>query len=418
MRDYFMGKIPQDFDIVVLAPLSFINCLAAKSNWRIKIVRPEFGTALIISRQGQFEVTSISDLWTDLSRRDFTVNAMAMDINGNIFDPFNGAGDIARKTLRAVGNAQQRFKEDPLRRLRALRFAAEYGFEIHGDTMTALPGALNTVSLERVQKELQKIITARYASTGLKLLLATNLNQATCFSQKKGFKKQIEILPELNHLVGLKQNQRYHRFDVWQHTLAVVENLPPETTLRWAALLHDIAKGLPGVRGINKRGEISDYGHAETGVGLAAKILTRLKIPAKKRICWLIRQHMNLPKPRNLIRWLRKQAVNFSDIEELKEAVQQLLKLAQADLSAGKTQQDLTNKLMVEREQKATAILAEVPFYPKQLAISGGTVAKVLGEGVQIKEFLAALLLRVQSGELENQTEVLIKVLAKKKSKI
>src|SRR5262249_29813570 len=176
-------------------------------------------------------VTFRRNLTDDLARRDFTINAMALDVHDDtLHDPFGGRADLDHQLVRAVGNAWERFQEDPLRLLRAVRFGSRLGFEIDRETtqsVCAAASALSTISRERVREELDKILVGSAPARGIRLLCDLGLAD---FS-----------LPEVPKLRGMQQEAGRHK-DVFEHTLQVLDRTPPRLALRWAALLHDIAK--------------------------------------------------------------------------------------------------------------------------------------------------------------------------------
>ncbi|NMB34719.1 MAG: CCA tRNA nucleotidyltransferase [Firmicutes bacterium] len=430
VRDLLLGKKPEDYDLVTTAPPESVQKIAALQGWPALETGRAFGVLTVLVQGRPLEVATARTEWygrdshrpagvrfsasidADLARRDFTINAMAMDLGGRITDPFGGQRDLAAGQIRAVGNAAERFKEDALRPFRAVRFAAQLGFELDEQLLRAIPGALYRIdglAVERVRAELEKILLAPQARRGFELLVYTGLADASCRYRAGGSEKKVPILPELKRLRGLPQNPRYHRFDVLKHTLLAVEAAPFEPTLRWAALLHDVAKGLPGVRGRNKHGGLTDRGHDRVGAEIAAGILSRLRLPAslRKRVIWLVRNHMvALPAKRaTLIRWLKRRSRSFGNQAELQEAVQQLFALRRADLAAGII--DPAWQKVREVEQMLKQIFEELPFYVAELEISGGEVAQKLGGGPQVGKFLADLLDRVIAGRLPNRREFL-----------
>ena len=437
VRDKLLGTPQNDIDIVTLAGPRQVLQVAQDNKWGIHEVGLAFGVVVVVVDGQSFEVASarreyygqdshrpeevcfVEDIEQDLARRDFTINAMAMDISGELIDPFGGQEDLRRRIIRAVGDPELRFREDGLRPFRAVRFAAQLGFTIEQKTLEAIPGALPRVqglSVERVRGELEKILLAPYPAVGLQLLLDTGLLGCTCLSNSGGGQERVGILPELLHLKGLEQNPRYHLFDAWQHTLKVVEKVPPELTLRWAALLHDTAKGLPGVRGVNKRGELTDYGHDRAGREIARRVLTRLKVPraAADRAVWLVGHHMTLPEaePGQVKKWLVKRAADFSSKEQLRQAAGQLLLLRRADIAGGKVNGD--DKEIDALEMLLEEVLEKTPLYPADLALTGEKVARELGAGPQVKKFLNFLLEQVQKGRLPNEPDCLEELLRRK----
>lgn len=213
----------------------------------------------------------------DLSRRDFTSNAIAADpLTGALHDPFGGEGDIAQGLLRAVGDPDERFDEDPLRLLRAARFVSQLGFAIDRETevaMTRHADALDRISVERVLAELTQVLTGDYVAEGLETLRRTGLLESA--------------IPELAPLAaeaGMESRRREKA--LWDHTLRVVSQTPPRPAVRWAALLHDAAK--PLTRGYDPDGEVNFIGHERVGADLAGRALRRLK--ADKTLAADVRQ--------------------------------------------------------------------------------------------------------------------------------
>lgn len=207
-------------------------------------------------------------LLDDLSRRDFTINAIAADaITGSIIDPFDGQADLAMSVVRAVGDPDTRFDEDPLRLLRAARFVSQLGFRVDSATRDAMcrqAPALARISKERIFAELTKLLCGPWASHGLEVLLDTGLF--------------VQAMPELNRFAAeaLAQPIGIHREkDLWEHTLRVVDKSPARPTVRWAALLHDAAK--PQTRSVDSGGEVHFFGHEREGAELAKRLLSRLK---------------------------------------------------------------------------------------------------------------------------------------------
>lgn len=202
----------------------------------------------------------------DLSRRDFTVNAMAADpLSGALIDPFGGQADLAMGIIRAVGDPGARFQEDPLRLLRGARFVSQLGFAVESNTFDAMvlqAPSLARISQERIYAELTRLLIGQWASHGLETLAATGQ-----FAQVL---PDISFLPDQTALPG----QPHLEKDLWAHTGKVIENAPKRPVVRWAALLHDAGK--PLVRGYSPTGEIQFIGHEREGGILAARVLSRL----------------------------------------------------------------------------------------------------------------------------------------------
>ena len=204
-----------------------------------------------------------ASLTDDLSRRDFTVNAIAVDpLTGRLEDPFGGLADLVNGVVRAVGDPRERFREDPLRLLRAVRFASRLGFDLDAATAAAAveaADALATISRERVRDELAKMLTG--PAPGRAILLVTDLGLAR------------HSLPDLLAMRGMRQEEGRHK-DVFGHTLQVLDRTPPRLPLRWAALLHDIAK--PRTLRV-ENGHVHFFAHDRIGETMARQILEGLR---------------------------------------------------------------------------------------------------------------------------------------------
>ena len=261
------------------------------------------------------DVTFGASIEEDLARRDFTINALAQNaVTGKRLDLYGGAEDLERKLIRAVGEPETRFREDPLRILRGFRFASQLDFEIEPRTLEGMRRTVDLIpslSQERVTAELTKLLVGLRPSKGLGLLLETG---ALPF-----------VLPELLPMPGCEQN-RFHRLDVWGHTLATVDAMEQgdEAALRrWAALMHDLGK--PAVRHKKKNGEWGFYRHETVGAELAQEMLRRLKLGHRdaETIELLVRRHMDRPElddRRSLRRFIAKCEGRWRDLLALKRA--------------------------------------------------------------------------------------------------
>ena len=234
------------------------------------------------SRKPAVEFTT--NMQADMSRRDFTINAMALHSNGELWDEYGGQLDLQNKIVRAVGSPKQRFKEDPLRILRAVRFATKYNFEIESETeryCKRMNWALLDISKERWVIELDKILGSENVKKGLGLLMDLELLKV--------------IIPTLELQQNYNQNSPYHDFTLWEHTKNVVANVPKENlNLRWAALLHDIAK--PFTRTENPKGHSNYLNHDILGAELASQVCAYLKF-SKVRTDYIVEQIKNHLKP-------------------------------------------------------------------------------------------------------------------------
>lgn len=437
MRDHLLKVVPQDIDIATSAQTMEIILTAQALGWRTIETGVFFGVVVVVVDGDPYDVAtfrtetygtdshrpeSVSfavSLKQDLSRRDFSINAMAMDEAGRVIDYFDGCRDLSDGVIRTVGDPLLRFQEDSLRMFRAARFAAVFNFEIAPETLAAIAPNLYRVrglSVERVRSEIDKILLGRYAAKGLRVLMEQGLLSETCRARDDSRQSNVPILPELVHLSGLAQNERYHRFDVWEHTLAMVDEIQAHPILRWAALLHDVAKGLPEVRRYNDYGELIEHRHEITGAHIAVRIADRLRFPAywRRSVPWLVRHHLRLPPQEKeaCIRWLRRRAREFKRAVDLKEGIEALLEIHRADRLAGHLDPGMPGWERIAAMLRQ--ILATVPFYPDQLALTGEFIAQKLGRGPIVGAFQRTLLARIQTGEILNTFEDQIVALTKK----
>ncbi|MEZ4573299.1 MAG: HD domain-containing protein, partial [Thermomicrobiales bacterium] len=235
------------------------------------------------TRDRRPEVSHGVSLHEDLSRRDLTINAIALDaLTGELIDPFGGIADLHQERIRAVGNPAARFDEDPLRILRAARFAAQLGFEIDPETLQAMRQTgpeLERISVERVTAELNRLLVAPSVELGLRMLDAADLFP--------------HILPELVPMVTDDRDGGVARHkDIWDHTIQVVDQSPSRLIVRWAALLHDAAK--PWTRSVDENGTVHFFGHELAGAALARKLLKRLKQEnhLQERVAKIVAMHL------------------------------------------------------------------------------------------------------------------------------
>jgi len=464
VRDLLLDLEPGDFDVTTSAHPQQVLEICRAQNWRtVDNLGNNFGCVIAIVEDVPVEITTFrgeaygtdahkpEKVWycetlrEDLSRRDFTVNAMALDINGKLYDFFGGQEDLQKKILRTVGKAKLRYEEDALRMFRACRFVAQLGFNyVQEDDLLPAFGMEGTpyqleqnfkfpvercagLSLERVRKELEKLLVSPYAGKGLMLLLATGLASATCRVKENSSFTELPILPELEHLAGLHQNPRFHCYDTWEHTLAAIDNSPQDLEIRWALLLHDVGKGLPDVRKLNKEGQPSDHGHEAKSAELSREIMARLRYPEKfsKLIVWLVAEHMRfapmlLTGEKTLLRWVRSEATsgNFRNQKEMTSAYEKLVEIFLADMGA--THASKNQKLMADGRSLGEQVIAlareKMPVATSDLAISGRDLLEIIPQA-QIKNALPYLLGRVQSGNLPNEKEALLSALRKNLAK-
>ena len=306
-RDIFLGRTPKDWDITTNATPEQIQALFPKT-----VYENVYGTVAVINEATgdptlkNVEVTpyrlesgysdkrhpdtiKFSDkLEDDLKRRDFTVNAIALSLSKgaikDMVDLFGGMSDIKDKTIRTVGRPEDRFNEDALRMMRAIRLSVELGFSIEKETLQAIKTLhknIKDISMERVRDEFAKILLSPQPKLGIEILHETGLLKY--------------IVPELEVSIGVTQNQA-HAFDVWEHLLRSLQHAADkgwDLDIRLTALFHDISK--PKTKGLSREtGIITFYGHEVIGSRETRKILTRMKFPVKtiEKVAKLVRWHM------------------------------------------------------------------------------------------------------------------------------
>jgi poly(A) polymerase len=299
VRDQLLGRLPEDFDIATSAPPEVIESLFERT---IGVGR-KFGVVVVVEDRRQFQVATFraeaeyhdgrrptkvtfADARADAERRDFTVNGLFFDpVAEKLHDWVRGAADIKAKLIRTIGNPHERFAEDHLRLLRAVRFAAQLGFDIERATFAALKvnaPRIELISAERVRGELVKLFRPPHAARGLVLL------------RDSGLLKQ--ILPELAATEQCDQSPDFHpEGNVFEHLRLMLSSLPAHASpaLPWAVLLHDVAKPVTAERDPDT-GSIHFYGHERLGAEMAEKILQRLRFPKKQiaEVVTCIRHHM------------------------------------------------------------------------------------------------------------------------------
>ncbi len=277
VRDSILGKVPQDWDITTSATPEQTKAIFRRTidtgieHGTVTVMMGKVGYEVTTYRvDGKYEdhrrpsgVTFTASLLEDLKRRDFTINAMAYNDKEGLVDAFDGAGDLEKGVIRCVGVPQERFDEDALRILRAVRFAAQLNFTIDEQTQQAIREKaefLNDISAERIREELTKLITSEHPE---RLLLAYEL----------GITKV--VLQEFDVMKMTPQNTIYHSYDVGGHTIEVMKHIEATPILRYTALLHDVAK--PLCRTTDEEGVDHFYGHPQKGRKMAHDCLRRLK---------------------------------------------------------------------------------------------------------------------------------------------
>ena len=301
LRDQLLGRDHHEWDAATDArPNEIVEILENVGAKKIGLIGKRFGTITATFQSEPIEITTYrteqysdnsrnpvvkfgSDLSDDLARRDFTINALAYDpLSKKLIDRHGGQDDLKLKKIRAVGDPSERFYEDPLRMLRAIRFSTELDFDIDHKTLLAINNnkeRFGLLSVERIQQELNKILLSPQPSKGIELLKDSALIAY--------------VIPELLPSIDIKSDPREHK-DIYQHIIQVLDNTPPKLELRWCAILHDIAKPLTRKK---IAGEYHFLGHETVGAKMAREILTRLRYPNTfiKYVSKLVRLHQRIP---------------------------------------------------------------------------------------------------------------------------
>ena len=413
VRDILLRIIPKDYDITTDATPSQI--LQVFKEYKTLEVGKKFGTVVVIQEEGNIEVTTFrsdgnyldgrrpeevyfsKNLLDDLSRRDFTINAMAYNKNIGLIDYFNGKEDLEKKSIRAVGNPKDRLKEDILRIMRAIRFATELDFSIEEKTYEACKEygkLISNISMERIQSELFKILLSEKPSYGIRLLKEVGILEL--------------VFPEMMKAVGFNQLNPHHDKDVFEHILCVLDKVEPIIHLRLAALLHDIGK--PYTLTVDENGIGHFYDHEKIGAKMAKEILQRWKVSNEtiEKVCILIYKHMT--QHANMKEKGLKRLIAYVG----KDEIFTLFKLQKADRSCSNEEADIAD--IQEREEKVKNILENNEVCEKkQLVIDGNDVIELgYKEGKKIGEILDYLLERVLENPELNEKEKLIKLIKDK----
>lgn len=295
VRDALLKRPVSDIDITTNALWTDVEQLFSTRGYATRETGVKHGTLTVIVQDHPIEITTfrtdssyadgrhpdkvtfVRNIEADLTRRDFTINALAYNPERGLIDSVGGLTDLENRTIRAIGEPYKRFNEDALRILRACRFSSQLGFSIEADTMLAMEKLKTTMcvlSSERVAKELEKLLLGPYVFDAL-------MNTSSVL---------VAVLPELAGMIGFEQHTPYHLYDVWEHTAHVVEYSPQTSVSRWAALLHDCGKPaaffMDGDRG-------HFFGHARLSIIIGREIMDRLRLPNALRsdVLKLVRYH-------------------------------------------------------------------------------------------------------------------------------
>ncbi len=411
VRDLLRGIPPHDWDICTSAlPEQTQACFAGQ---RLVETGLKHGTVTVLADGGSYEVTTyrtegpysdgrrpdhvrfVPNLAVDLARRDFTMNAIAMGLDGALHDPFGGAQDIRHGTIRCVGRPDLRFQEDGLRIMRALRFSAVTGHHIEEQTARAIHdhrSMLGRVAAERIGAELRRLLVGPNVGDVLR-------QYPDVFYQ---------FWPQLGPLAGLEQHGPWHCWDGWEHTVRTVEAAPADPVLRLTMLLHDVGK--PLCKSTDEDGIDHFYGHPAVSAQLADEMLRALRSDNRTReqvVCLVGRHDMPLPpQDRTIRRWLGRLG---------QERFFQLLAVKRVD-SMGRAPETAEEQLaeLAEIQRMAEEIVAQGQCLTlKNLAVDGrDAIAAGIPAGPEVGQALEALLERVLDGDIPNHRETLLELIA------
>ncbi len=411
IRDSILGRKPGDWDITTSARPMQVKQLFKKT---IDTGIQHGTVTVMISGEG-FEVTTYridgeyedgrhpkevrftASLFEDLKRRDFTINAMAYNEKDGLVDAFFGRRDLEERVIRCVGNPKERFEEDALRMMRAIRFAAQLGFSIEEgtkDAITELADNLSKVSAERIQVELVKLLVSNHPGEFM-TAYETGLTRV--------------FLPEFDAMIATPQNNKHHCYNVGKHTIEAVKNSPPDKVIRLTMLLHDVAK--PVCKSIDEEGIYHFYGHPAKGAQMAKEILKRLKFDNDtiRKVCALIKSHDDMPP-------LEPKAIRRAIFRTGLEQYPALFAVKRAD-ALGKNQYQRAEKMAyIEGYQKLYEEILEKQqcLTLKDLAVTGKDLIEAgMKPGKELGETLEKLLEHVLEYPQDNQKEILINLIKK-----
>ncbi len=411
VRDTLMGREINDYDITTNASPDEI--MRVFENYHVIPTGLKHGTVTVVSQGIPYEITTYrvdgdysdgrrpdsvsftSELTEDLARRDFTMNAIAMDINGRITDPFSGEKDIKNRIIRCVGNPQKRFTEDALRIMRAVRFSSQLGFDIEEDTAKALETLcerLEFVSAERIRAELDKLLCGKNCVDVL-------LKYTSVLGR---------IIPEIKPCIGFEQHSPYHKYTVWEHIARAVGAVSSEDlTVKRVMLFHDIGK--PGMFTVDETGRGHFKGHDRVSADIAEAVMKRLHYDNASiyNTCELIRHHsIKIENERQIKRLISKLG---------KELFFSLIDVKRADNSAKQEFVLAELEVFSEIEKTAYRILEEESCLKlSQLAVNGNDIMALGVSGKAVGELLGELLELVIDGELENNRNSLMEYAKKR----
>lgn len=434
VRDELLGGNPMDLDIATNATYAEAREIL-KGLAELEEVGKQFGVLLVggvevaqfrgetYETNGKPTITDATML-EDSARRDFTINSMYKTLRGEIIDFHNGKKDIKEKVIRAVGNPETRFKEDSSRVIRAFYLASKLGFTIEENTLKAMQlyknEVLNVVPNELKGKLVLKAIKGGNFARFVDLIMKADMMDA--------------FIPELAHLNNLPQNPTYHVYSnsAWEHVVDVVKSAekikPKDVSFILGALLHDVAKGLDGVRGVNPKGFVNDLNHEAVGAPIAKKIILRLGLGLNvaREVEYLVEHHgwrfnggLAGVKDKTIIKQMKK-LTKFSDTkEEFILNIKRLIEFTYCDAHSFKPElQNEVKETMKFVASKLPTLIKDTAFYRSELPLNGSeimkinpklngkligyTLEKLLHDNVKDKEKAILVVQRLTPQKLEN----------------
>ncbi len=407
VRDEMLGRPVRDVDLTTNAPVEAIKqLLEAASPDSIFALGEKFGTVSALIGAGKVEVTTfrsqdevapggslIDALHADLAHRDFTINALARDLHtGELHDPFGGQVDITQQLIRAVQSPEDRFNEDPLRILRAVRITAELDFFIDRETREAarrLGPRLDEVARERVGDELDKLLLADPPSAGISELDSLDLLEYT--------------IPEMLQMHEMERGPHHYK-EVYPHTLKVLDRTEPDLVLRWAALLHDFAK--PATYAVTN-GEVHFFGHDRIGARMARDILTRLRRPQQivEQVEQLVAEHLRIGVYEES--WTDGAVRRF--LRETAPVTERLFALSRADITSQRPQRVAAALARVDAlYERCKEIKAQEEVEKLTSPLDGNELMQIFGGQPgpwigQVKDYLLGLVLDGELGQEDKE---------------
>jgi len=408
VRDGILGIETNDFDFTTNASPEESLKLLHKNGYKTTEIGKAFGTVetrieeyslhITTYREDTYdkdsrkpEIKTSKDLDTDLSRRDFTVNAIAYDININkIIDPYSGMKDLSKGIIRTPDSPHISFSDDPLRMLRACRFISTHGFTPNNDIFEAISKNLERieiVSIERIRDEITKLLTGENPSLGLKAFVESGLSQL--------------IIPELNEL-KIEVDPEHHHKDVYEHTMVVVDRVSPTLISRMSALLHDIGK--PKTKGI-ENGKVHFRHHEVVGSKMSKGIMKRLKYDKNtiNNVALLVENHL---RPHTFkMGWtdsaVRRYIIDAGDL------MIELNELVRADITTkNKEKYEEINKYLDEMEERIKEVNEKEELSKLRPPISGNEIMEMfsLKPGPDVGKIMKALYeQRINDGEVSKE---------------